>query len=245
MSTAALRDTGGPDWRIVPQGDRTLLLVFGEQIDIETGRRCALAAAALRAANIPGISDIVPSFNQVALHYSPGLPDTVNRLTQLTAAIQKPLSAALTTAARAKTSRKIDIPVCYGGEHGPDLEHVAGHCGLTPEEVIHLHSHQSAYVFMLGFAPGAPYIGVHDARLAIGRRATPRTLLPAGSVAIANLQTMIYPNASPGGWHIIGATPAVLFDPAQEPPTLLSPGDTVNFVSISSAEFQTLKGKPA
>ncbi|NYT84210.1 5-oxoprolinase subunit PxpB [Pollutimonas harenae] len=240
---AGLTETGKPDWRIVPQGDRTLLLVFGEQIDIETGRRCARAAAALRAANIPGVSDIVPSFNQLALHYQPGLPDTIDRHTQLISAIQKPLLAALADPAQADTSRQIKIPVCYGGEHGPDLEHVAEHCGLTPEQVIHLHSHQPAYVFMLGFAPGAPYIGVHDTRLAIGRRATPRTLLPAGSVAIANLQTMIYPNASPGGWHVIGATPAVLFDPEQEPPTLLAPGDTVSFVPISPTEFQALKDK--
>lgn len=242
---ARSRDVGEPVWRIVAQGDRTLLLVFGDEIDIDTGRRCAVAASALRAAGIPGISDIVPSFNQVALHYQPGLQGTADSLAQLAAAIQKPLLAALATSDQANTSRQIDIPVCYGGEHGPDLEHVAGHCGLSPEEVIHLHSHQPAYVFMLGFAPGAPYIGVHDARLAIGRRATPRTLLPAGSVAIANLQTMIYPNASPGGWHIIGATPAILFNPEQEPPTLLSPGDTVNFVPISLAEFQSLKGGQA
>jgi KipI family sensor histidine kinase inhibitor len=90
---------------------------------------------------------------------------------------------------------------------------------------------------MLGFAPGAPYIGVHDPKLAIGRRSTPRTDVPAGSVAIANLQTMIYPNTSPGGWHIIGATPLVLFDPDQEPATLLAPGDTVRFVPIDQQAF--------
>src|SRR5690606_28900794 len=154
-----------------------------DQIDIDTGRRCAAAASALRAAAIPGITDIVPSFNQLALHYQPGVQGAAGSLAQLAQAIQEPLLAALATSDQATTSRQIDIPVCYGGEHGPDLEHVAGHCGLTPAEVIHLHSHQPAYVFMLGFAPGAPYIGVHDTRLAIGRRATPRTLLPAGSVA--------------------------------------------------------------
>src|SRR5690606_23347666 len=116
---------------------------------------------------------------------------------------------------------------------------------LTAEEVVRLHSHTPAYVFMLGFAPGAAYIGVHDERLAIGRRATPRTALPAGSVAIANLQTMIYPNASPGGWHVIGATPAVLFNPEQQPPTLLSPGDTVRFVPISPEAFQSMKDEQA
>ncbi len=242
---AGLSDTGAPAWRIVPQGDRTLLLVFGDQIDIETGRRCAQAAAALQAAGIQGLSDIVPTFNTVALHLQPCQSDADTRFQQLEAKIQNTLSQALTASAHAGASRQIDIPVCYGGDYGPDLGTVAEHCGLSPEDVVRLHSHRPAYVFMLGFAPGAPYIGVHDERLAIGRRATPRTVVPAGSVAIANLQTMIYPNASPGGWHIIGATPAVLFDPGHEPPTLLAPGDTVNFVPVSPARFQALKGKAA
>jgi KipI family sensor histidine kinase inhibitor len=137
--------------------------------------------------------------------------------------------------------REIEIPVCYGGVHGPDLAEVAKHCALTEAEVIELHSGPLAYVFMLGFAPGAPYIGIHDKRLAIGRRDTPRTALPAGSVAIANLQTMIYPNVSPGGWRIIGATPIQLFNPFQEPASLLSPGDSVRFVPITDAEFDALK----
>src|SRR5690606_28650988 len=142
------------------------------------------------------------------------------------------LADALSGGKPAEDARQVDIPVCYGGEHGPDLEDVARHCGLSPQEVIRLHSGTPAYVFMLGFAPGAPYIGIHDPKLAIGRRDTPRTVGPAGSVAIANLQTVIYPNASPGGWNLIGSTPAVLFDPAREPVTLLAPGDTVRFVPI-------------
>ncbi|MCC2597586.1 5-oxoprolinase subunit PxpB [Pusillimonas sp. MFBS29] len=233
-----------PEWVMVPQGDRTLLLIFGDQIDVSTGRRCAAAAAALRAARLPGVTDIVPSFTQVALHYRPD-PSGACNSELLAAAIRKTLASALDETAQADRARTIEIPVCYGGEYGPDLPDVARHCGLAPEEVIHLHSDQPAYVFMLGFAPGAPYIGVHDKRLTIGRRATPRAALPAGSVAIANLQTIIYPNASPGGWHVIGATPAVLFDPANEPPTLFAPGDTVKFVPIDPVEFQALKDRHA
>lgn len=238
-------DAGARPWTLVPQGDRTLLLVFGDGIDVETGRRCSAAAAALRSAQLEGISDIVPTFNSVALHYQPSRLGDGIRAEHLAAKIDNTLGKALGAAQQAGAARQIDIPVCYGGDYGPDLAHVAEHCKLDPQEVIRLHSHQPAYVFMLGFAPGAPYIGVHDERLAIGRRATPRTLVPAGSVAIANLQTMIYPNASPGGWHIIGATPAVLFDPDHEPPTLLSPGDTVNFVPISQEAFLALQGQPA
>lgn len=232
-------------WTLVPQGDRTLLLVFGDEIDVGTGRACTAAAATLRAARLSGVTDIVPTFNSVALHIDPRLLQAGTDIPALTNRLQTVLDDALTPATTTVTAREVDIPVCYGGDFGPDLNHVAEHCGLEPDEVIHLHSHQPAYVFMLGFAPGAPYIGVHDERLAIGRRATPRTVLPAGSVAIANRQTMIYPNASPGGWHIIGATPAVLFNPEQDPPTLLSPGDTVNFVPISAEVFVELQRKSA
>lgn len=235
---SCLSPEGSRAWEIVPQGDRSLVLVFGDEVDIEIGRRCITAAAALRGARIKGISDIVPTFNSVALHYQPRLFGASTSFRHLAGEIDKVLEQAFAQDAPAPTpARQIDIPVCYGDVYGPDLAHVAQHCQLTQDEVMRLHSETPAYVFMLGFAPGAPYIGMHDPRLAIGRRSTPRTDVPAGSVAIANLQTMIYPNMSPGGWHIIGATPLVLFDPLEDPPTLLAPGDTVRFIPISAEEF--------
>ena len=224
-------------WEIVPQGDRSLVLIFGHQVDIEIGLKCATAAAALRAARIQGISDIVPTFNSVALHYQPASSGAGTGFMRLAGEIDKVLEQAFAQNAAPIASRQIDIPVCYGGAYGPDLSHVAQHCGIPEDHVVRLHSENPAHVFMLGFAPGAPYIGMHDPRLAIGRRSTPRTDVPAGSVAIANLQTMIYPNMSPGGWHIIGATPLVLFDPLQNPATLLAPGDTVRFIPIGTEEF--------
>ncbi|RTZ39769.1 5-oxoprolinase subunit PxpB [Candidimonas sp. SYP-B2681] len=236
------KDSSAP-WKIVPQGDRGALLIFGDEINIKIGQQCTRAAAALRAANIKGISDIVPTFNSVALHYQPMLLGASTGFRQLAGEIDNVLANAFDQDAPPAPSRQIDIPVCYGGAYGPDLASVAEHCRLSQDEVIELHSHNPAYVFMLGFAPGAPYIGMHDEKLAIGRRSTPRTDVPAGSVAIANLQTMIYPNTSPGGWHIIGATPLVLFDPFQEPPTLLSPDDTVRFVPISADQFVALRGQ--
>ncbi len=239
----SIQDSSAP-WKIVPQGDRCLLLVFGDQINMEIGHRCATAAAALRAADIQGISDIVPSFNTVALHYQPRLFGASTSFRHLAGEIDKVLGQAFDSRIAPAGTRQIEIPVCYGGAYGPDLPHVAEHCHLSETEVIHLHSHSPAYVFMLGFAPGAPYIGVHDPKLAIGRRSTPRTDVPAGSVAIANLQTMIYPNKSPGGWHIIGATPLVLFDPFNEPATLLAPGDTIRFMPISPDEFLAARHEP-
>lgn len=232
-------------WTVVPQGDRGMLLVFGDQIDVDVGRRCAAAANALRKAAIQGVTDIVPTFNSVAVHYRPQASGANTAFSQLADEINRVLGPALHTQDAPSEGREIAVPVCYGGDFGPDLVDVAAHCKLDAAEVIRLHSHQAAYVFMLGFAPGAPYIGVHDKRLAIGRRSTPRTSVPAGSVAIANLQTMIYPNASPGGWHIIGATPSILFDPEKNPSTLLAAGDTVRFVPVSPDEFHALKQEKA
>lgn len=240
-----MTDTAPLRWDIIPQGDRCILLVLSDQIDVAVGRRCAAAAAALRLAAIPGIDDIVPTFNSVALHYQPRLLGADTLFQHLVGKIEKVLDASLNAEQTPSVGRQITIPVCYGGEFGPDLAEVAAHCQLSPADVIRLHSHEPAYVFMLGFAPGAPYIGVHDKQLAIGRRATPRTSLPAGSVAIANRQTMIYPNASPGGWHVIGATPSILFDPEKNPSTLLAAGDTVRFVPIDPQEYLALKREAA
>ena len=113
--------------------------------------------------------------------------------------------------------------------------------GVTEDEIIALHSQPRSMVFMLGFAPGHAYLGVHDEKLNIPRRPSPRTAVPAGAVAVANRQTVIYPNRLPGGWNIIGATPLTLFDPAREPASLLQPGDSVRFVPISPQEFDRIR----
>lgn len=231
-------------WRITPQGDRTLLLIRDEPVSVEGGQTCAAVAATLREAAIRGVTDIVPTFNSVAVHYQPRLFGSSTTFQNLAAEVARTVDQ-LAGQTGAASSRCIDIPVCYGGEFGPDLGDVARHCGIREQDVIDLHSTEPAYVFMLGFAPGAPYIGMHDPALDIGRRDTPRTALPAGSVAIANCQTIIYPNVSPGGWHVIGTTPAALFFPDRDPPTLLAPGDTVRFVPISADEFAAYKNTPS
>ena len=127
-------------------------------------------------------------------------------------------------------SRQVAIPVIYGGESGPDLAVVAEHAGLSIRQVVELHSSTEYVVYFIGFQPGFPYLGGLDPRLHIPRRAEPRVTVPAGSVGIGGSQTGVYPLASPGGWQLIGQTPVALFDPLQQPPTLLRPGDTVRFV---------------
>lgn len=241
-----ISDDANSPWSIDPQGDRTLLLTHASNgtPNVDIGRQCAYMAQVLRGANIPGISDIVPAFNTVALHFKSRLFGPSPNFKNLAIQVQKILASTdLDTCAHA-AARTIEIPVCYGGEHGPDLEDVARHCGLSQEEVIALHSSDNAYVFMLGFAPGAPYVGVHDQRLDIGRRSTPRVALPRGSVAMANRQTIIYPNVSPGGWHVIGTTPISLFNPEANPSTLLQAGDMVRFIPITVAEYLAFQNQP-
>lgn len=131
--------------------------------------------------------------------------------------------------------RCIEIPVTYGGGHGPDLEAVATHCGLTPERLIALHCAALYRVYCLGFQPGFAYLGGLDPALVVPRLASPRLCVPAGSVAIGGSQTAVYPSASPGGWHIIGHTQTRLFDPLMQPVTLLSPGDSVRFVVLEES----------
>jgi KipI family sensor histidine kinase inhibitor len=132
--------------------------------------------------------------------------------------------------AQLPASRQVDIPVIYGGEAGPDLAVVAEQASLSVSQVVELHSSSEYVVYFIGFQPGFPYLGGLDPRLHTPRRAEPRVSVPAGSVGIGGSQTGVYPLASPGGWQLIGQTPIALFDPLQQPPTLLRPGDTVRFV---------------
>lgn len=129
-------------------------------------------------------------------------------------------------------ARQVDIPVIYGGNAGPDLPELARYCQMTEKQVVELHSSSRYVVYFIGFQPGFPYLGGLDQRLHMPRRAEPRVTVPAGSVGIGGSQTGIYPAASPGGWQLIGHTSAALFDPHQQPPTLLRPGDSVRFVPL-------------
>jgi len=221
-----------------PQGDRCLSIDFGESISLETGVLCLNAAATLASAKLQGVTDIVPSYTAVALFYKPGIDIGGTDFVTLCAQVDAQLGQALVQATT--SARQVDIPVCYGGKHGPDLSDVAQKTGLTEQEVIALHTQPGSMVFGLGFSPGHPYIGVHDALFALPRRDVPRTAVPAGSVAIANRQSTIYPTLLPGGWHILGATPLKLFDLRRPQPSLLLPGDQIRFISINEQEYDRL-----
>jgi KipI family sensor histidine kinase inhibitor len=225
-----------PGLRLEALGDRALLAVLGEAIDPEVNDRVHALAGAIRAAGLPGIRDLVPAYATLAVHYQP------ERWCGSGAAPARALARELqalwagTAAGAAGTSRVVPIPVRYGGQWGPDLTEVAGHCGLSEAEVVRRHTERDYRVFMLGFAPGFPYLGGLDPALATPRRATPRTRIPAGSVGIAGAQTGIYPLETPGGWQIIGRTDLRLFDPAQPEPCRLRPGDRLRFVAVDPEE---------
>ena len=188
------------------------------------GDRCETLVDIGSGAGLPGIVDIVPAYATLALHYDPlawsdardGSPSR-----HIAAAVDAVLGAPPERTLHASAS--VDIPVCYGGDFGPDLGALADHAGLGAAEVITRHAASTYQVAMLGFAPGFPYLFGLDPSLTMARRATPRTRVPAGSVAIGGVQTGIYPSELPGGWQLIGRTPLTLFDARRDPPSLLMP----------------------
>ncbi|MGE8687765.1 MAG: 5-oxoprolinase subunit PxpB [Achromobacter sp.] len=226
--------------RIEPVGDRCLLIRLGEQVDIEISRAVHAVAALLAASKPHGVIDVVPAFTTVAVHFQPSAFPKGPQLpsAQLTRQLESLLARDLPVLA--SEGRAIEIPACYGGEFGPDLEDVARHCGLGIEEAIELHSNIPVTLYAFFFSPGNPFAGPLDPRLQIGRRSSPRTRVEAGSVAIANGLTSIYQDASPGGWNVIARTPWNLFDVRRQPPTRLRLGDQLKFKPITPDEYRTL-----
>jgi inhibitor of KinA len=230
-------------WRLEPVGDRCLLVVLGPTIEAETTARVLALAAYLQDHPLPGVTDVAPAFTTVALHYDP-LAYADARPTPYHG-IAARVQAALRTGVPPfeQGAREVRIPVCYGGEYGPDLAEVAARCGLSTEEVVRLHSSSASVVYTFYFAPGNPFAGGLDERLRVPRRATPRTRVPAGSVAIANGLTTIYEVAMPGGWSLIGRTPMSMFDLRRDPPVRLRLGDRLRFVPVPPEEFEILRDK--
>lgn len=228
----------GRDLPIEPLGETALLLRFGEGLDPAINARVHAAAFALRTAHLPGLVDIAPAYATLALHYDPAAWLDANGRhpwRNFEAAVRAVLTAP--PAQETVEPRIVEIPVCYGDDYGPDLDALASHAKLATSGVIARHTAATYTVAMLGFAPGFPYLLGLDPALHMPRRASPRTRVPAGSVAVGGAQTGIYPSELPGGWHLIGRTPAALFDARRDPPSLLMPGDRVRFVAIDAATF--------
>ncbi|MFD2248182.1 5-oxoprolinase subunit PxpB [Pontibacter ruber] len=232
-----------PSFQMYPLGDAAIVLQFGDTIDLETHTKVRSFAAFLQQHPFPGLIEQVPAFTTVTVYYNPWLLSEKGRLDpyEKVRLLLLEILHHLKKQTQSFTSREITVPVCYGGDFGPDLAFVAEHNQLSPEEVIAIHTGGTYQVYMIGFAPGFPYLGGMDERIAAPRKDTPRAAIPIGSVGIAGKQTGIYPIETPGGWQLIGRTPLSLFNPASEHPSLLQAGDTVKFVAITPEEYEQRK----
>ncbi|MDQ2690369.1 MAG: 5-oxoprolinase subunit PxpB [Chloroflexota bacterium] len=200
---------------------------FGESallVDLGSPERAQALAASLRHDPLPGFIAAVPGLESVMVELDRlAAPGDAERIAERVARLDP----------RPIPGRRRTIPVVYGGEHGPDLPEVAALCGLSAADVVERHASAELHVLFLGFAPGFAYLGDLPPALRVPRLVTPRTTTPAGSVAVAEGMSGIYPAALPGGWRVIGRTPVALFDPRRDPPAYLAPGDTVHFRPIS------------
>lgn len=226
-------------YRLFPLGDAALVVQFGDSISPETFALIQAFSQCVAQNTFAGFVEQVPAFTTVTVYYSPSLVGSAEHSSPYQVVEEKVLEllGQLQENSIIPSSEVVQVPVCYGGVFGPDLEFVAKTNGLTPEEVIALHTAPDYLVYMIGFAPGFPYLGGMYARIATPRKATPRAVIPAGSVGIAGDQTGVYPLETPGGWQLIGCTPLSLFRPKHAQPSLLKAGDTVRFYAISEEEF--------
>ena len=222
---------------ILDCGDSALSLRFGEEISPEVHARVMRAQKQIEELRLPGLKETVASYCALLLSFDPLVTDGSALRRSLTPLLEKGFEGG----AAEEEGRLVRIPVCYGGAFGEDLGFVARHAGMTEEEVIALHSGTIYPVYMIGFTAGFPYLGGLDPRLETPRLETPRTLVPAGSVGIAGMQTGVYSVASPGGWQLIGRTPLKIYDPRRSEPFLLKAGDRLKFDPISPEEFAQLE----
>ena len=231
---AAMRKRRDTNLRFQPASDQTLLVYFGDGISLLTHRKIVRFLKLLSAEPISGVLNLQPAYTSLLIKFDPratshsGLEVSIGELLLRVDDVTLP------------APRTREIPVCYGGDFGPDLNEVAGLHNTSAEEVIHLHASANYTVYFLGFVPGFAYLGGLPDALATPRLGTPRKSVPAGSVAIGGNQTGVYPTSTPGGWRLIGKTPLKLFDPLLAHASFFELGDEVRFVPITSDEFGRL-----
>jgi len=219
--------------RVARLGEETWLVEYEPELDIAINARVHHLARAIAGVGLTGVRDVVPGMASLAVHVDGDRVDDRD--------IAALLDRAIATASDDASEGALhELPVCYEPPFALDIEDVARRCECAVSDVIERHSTCEYHVFMVGFLPGFPYLGVLDSRLSLPRRDVPRQAVPRGSVAIAGAQTGLYPSDSPGGWHVIGRTPVPLFDATATPPGLLSPGDRVRFVPVPASRFESL-----
>jgi inhibitor of KinA len=211
--------------------DRSLMIRFGDAISIEIHQRVRALLALLAAEPVEGVRNLQPGYTTLLITFEPLQLDHRELEAMVRPYVERMHEVQLPPA------RRVEIPVCYGGDFGPDLLDVAKLHGITTEEVIRLHSSASYLVYFIGFVPGFAYLGGLPEAIATPRLPEPRWSIHPGSVGIAGKQTGVYPVRTPAGWRLIGRTPLALFSPERETMNLLSIGDEVRFVPISHDQF--------
>ncbi len=229
---AERKNSGAP--RFLVSGDTALIVEFGNAVDRRINAEVLALYHRVVAAEISGVIEAVPTFRSLLVQYDP-LTIRHKELRTRLECLMKGLVG------KQHAGRRWRIPLCYGGAHGPDLKEVAHRTGMTPKQVIEAHSAVDYNVYMIGFLPGYPYMGDLPKALELPRRENPRLKVARGSVAIAMAMTAIYTLESPGGWSLLGRTPAPLWDVRGDPPALLAAGDQVRFDPISADEFDRLE----
>ncbi len=234
------------EYSLHPLGDRAILIEFGREIGEETYNSVRQINSILESEQPEWLIELVPAYTTLTIFYS---PESVfrafqeNRLPYEIITLELRILLDRLQASSKNEQRRVEIPICYGGDFGPDLGYVAEYNHLTEQDVIETHSSGDYLIYMLGFAPGFPYIGGMSKEISAPRRKSPRQNIPPGTVGIAGEQTGIYPIETPGGWQLIGRTPLKLFNPNDSTPTLLQAGDRIQFKPISYEEYLSLEGE--
>ncbi|RFU71396.1 5-oxoprolinase subunit PxpB [Peribacillus saganii] len=229
------------EYSLHPLGDNAVIIQLGKEINIQTQQRVQVIASYFDENHLEWMVEYIPAFTTITIIYDPVSPSLLGEKFALPyEKVCYHLDTLLPTISEGQSveSRVVEVPVCYGGEFGPDLDYVAKINNLTKDEVIHIHSTGDYIVYMIGFAPGFPYIGGMSEMIAAPRRETPRLKISARTVGIAGMQTGVYPIETPGGWQLIGRTPIELFRPDENPPSLLRAGDKIRFKPISEKEYR-------
>ena len=223
----------------MPLGDLAAYVEFSRALDLEVNELVQRLAAAVRARGFPQVRDVVPALGGLALHFDPGFEGDV--VATATGIVEEVAKKRLPSAD--DLGREVEVPVCFDGEFSLDLQELSEKTRLRTEEIQKIFCAARYRVLMIGFAPGHAYLGGLPEKLAVPRRALPRAVVPAGSVAIANRQAVVYPFAISGGWSVIGRTPLELFDASRSRPSFFGPGDRVRFKAVGREEFELLKEK--
>lgn len=226
--------TASAEPRFLTCGDLALAVDFGEEISREINARVLALEYLIEHRAIAGVTETVPTFRSLLVYYEPAVVSHDALVEMLRALAREARPDVLPPA------RTVEIPCCYGGELGFELEEAAARLGLPPDEVARLHAAGDYYVYFVGFTPGLPYMTGMPERLTIPRLQTPRTKTPPGSVGIGGTQCSIYSVESPGGFWVLGRTPLRLYDPGAADPILLRAGDHVRFRVIQRDEFDRI-----